>query len=572
MAAPPVAGWRWVKLPVGAASTLVVSAARSAVSLASPAVLSVAILSTGHDFKEIDLLGRQFERLARVARYADGGNEADLNPARSNGAKATNAKKEKTKNLITRDMLAKLRADLEDGLFGHQQAWLATTSQRTRMILKSRQIGATWYFARERLLVALETGKSQIFISASRAQANIFRNYIVQWVQKVCGIALAGDPMVIQRGEDENDEALEAVTLYFLGTNYRTAQGYTGDVIIDECFWIYGFEELFKVASAIATHEHFTRTLFSTPSTLAHEAYPMWTGERINKRRAKADRLKIDVSHEALKRGVLGPDEIWRQIVTVYDAVEGGFNLVNVERLQLEYAADEFDNLFRCIFLDDSQSMFPFQAMRRCMVDSWDSWRDYQPYALRPYEGEVWLGYDPNASESATGDDAALVAIAAPTKPGGKFRILEKQRLKGLQFDAQADAIKAMCAKYNVTKIGIDVTGAGKAVHQLVCKWFPSAEPITYSVQTKTAMVLKAKNVVTAGRLEFDAGWLDMMAAFMAIRPEITKGGTQVTYVASRSGGVGHADLAWATMHALFFEPLDITEPVGGGSTLEIFS
>ncbi|WP_398501335.1 terminase large subunit domain-containing protein, partial [Variovorax sp.] len=376
---------------------------------------------TGHDFKEIDLLGRQFERLARVARYADGGNEADLNPARSNGAKATNAKKEKTKNLITRDMLTKLRADLEDGLFGHQQAWLATTSQRTRMILKSRQIGATWYFARERLLVALETGKSQIFISASRAQANIFRNYIVQWVQKVCGIALAGDPMVIQRGEDENGEALEAVTLYFLGTNYRTAQGYTGDVIIDECFWIYGFEELFKVASAIATHEHFTRTLFSTPSTLAHEAYPMWTGERINKRRAKADRLKIDVSHEALKRGVLGPDEIWRQIVTVYDAVEGGFNLVNVERLQLEYAADEFDNLFRCIFLDDSQSMFPFHAMRRCMVDSWDTWRDYQPYALRPYEGEVWLGYDPNASESATGDDAALVAIAAPTKPGGKF-------------------------------------------------------------------------------------------------------------------------------------------------------
>lgn len=527
---------------------------------------------TGHDFKEIDLLGRQFERLARVARYADGGNEADLNPARSNGAKATNAKKEKTKNLITRDMLAKLRADLEDGLFGHQQAWLATTSQRTRMILKSRQIGATWYFARERLLVALETGKSQIFISASRAQANIFRNYIVQWVQKVCGIALAGDPMVIQRGEDEDGQALEAVTLYFLGTNYRTAQGYTGDVIIDECFWIYGFEELFKVASAIATHEHFTRTLFSTPSTLAHEAYPMWTGERVNKRRAKADRLKIDVSHEALKRGALGPDAIWRQIVTVYDAVEGGFNLVNVEGLQLEYAADEFDNLFRCIFLDDSQSMFPFQAMRRCMVDSWDTWRDYQPYALRPYEGEVWLGYDPNASESATGDDAALVAIAAPTKPGGKFRILEKKRLKGLQFDAQADAIKAMCAKYNVTKIGIDVTGAGKAVHQLVCKWFPSAEPITYSVQTKTAMVLKAKNVVTAGRLEFDAGWLDMMAAFMAIRPEITKGGTQVTYVASRSGGVGHADLAWATMHALFFEPLDITEPVGGGSTLEIFS
>ncbi|WP_413020681.1 terminase large subunit domain-containing protein [Novosphingobium panipatense] len=526
---------------------------------------------TGGDFKEIDLLGRQFERLARVAKYADGGSEADLNPARSKGAKATNAKKEKTKNLITRDMLAKLRADLETGLFGHQSVWLSSTALRTRMILKSRQIGATWYFARERLLVALETGKNQIFISASRAQANIFRNYIVQWVQKVCGIALAGDPMVLQRGEDEDGEPLEAVTLYFLGTNYRTAQGYTGDVIIDECFWIYGFEELFKVASAIATHKQFTRTLFSTPSTLAHEAYPMWTGERVNRRRAKADRLKIDIDHDALKGGALGPDGIWRQIVTVFDAISGGFDLVDVEELQLEYAADEFDNLFRCLFLDDSQSMFPFALMRRCMVDSWDAWhKDFQPYALRPYEGEVWLGYDPNASESATADDAALVAIAAPTKPGGKFRILEKQRLKGLQFPEQAAAIRAMAGKYNVTKIGIDVSGAGKAVHQLVAKWFPSAEAITYSVQTKSAMVIKAKDVITKGRLEFDAGWLDMMAAFMAIRPELTKYG--VTYVASRAGGVGHADLAWATMHALFFEPLDITESVGGGSTLEIFS
>ncbi len=526
---------------------------------------------TGGDFKEIDLLGRQFERLARVARYTDGGTEADLNPDRANGAKAANRKKDKAKNLITPEMVEQLREDMRASLFGHQSVWLNTTSLRTRMILKSRQIGATWYFARERLLVALESGKNQIFISASRAQANIFRAYIVQWVQKVCKVTLKGDPIVIQR-QCEDGEPDEPVELYFLGTNYRTAQGYHGDVIIDECFWIYGFEELFKVASAMATQKQYTRTLFSTPSTLAHEAYPMWTGDRYNRRRARADRLKLDVSHDALKTGALGADGIWRQIVTVFDAIAQGFDLVDVEELQREYALDEFDNLFRCVFLDDSQSMFPFQIMRRCMVDSWDVWRDYQPYALRPYAGEVWLGYDPNASETGTGDDAALVAVAAPTKPGGKFRVLEKQRLKGRDFQGQADAVREMAGKYTVTRIGIDTTGAGKAVHQLVSKWFPLAEAITYSVQTKTAMVLKAKNVIASGRLEFDAGWLDVMQAFMAIRPEITKGGTQVTYVASRAGGVGHADLAWAVMHALFFEPLDITEPVGGGSTLEIFA
>lgn len=527
-------------------------------------------VKTGHDFKEIDLLGRQFERFARQRKYeGEDGNEADLNPKRSKGGKAAKEAKDAAKNLITREMAAQLRADMEASLFGHQEDWLNTTSLRTRMIVKSRQIGATWYFARERLLVALETGKNQIFLSASRAQANIFRAYIVQWVQKVCGVTLKGDPIVIQRGEDEDGQLLDPCELYFLGTNYRTAQGYHGDVIIDESFWIYGFEELFKVAAAMATHKIYTRTLFSTPSTLAHEAYAMWSGERFNRRRAKADKVRIDISHAALKHGAMGPDGIWRQIVNLFDAIAKGFDLVDAEELQREYSVDEFDNLFRCIFLDDSQSMFPFEVMRRCMVDSWDVWRDFQPYAPRPYAGEVWLGYDPNASESATGDDAALVALAAPSKPGGKFRVLEKQRLKGLQFDAQADAIRAMTGKYNVTRIAIDTTGAGKAVHQLVCKWFPTAEAIHYSPLTKSQMVLKAKNVITAGRLEFDAGWLDVMQSFMAIRPEITKQG--ITYSAGRAGNVGHADLAWAIMHALFFEPLDATEVPGGGSTLEIF-
>lgn len=529
---------------------------------------------TGSDYKEIDLLGRQFERFERINRYRDGGNEADLNPKRSHGAKAANAKKQEVKNLITPDMAARLRADMEGQLHGRQKGWLLTsTNLRTRMILKSRQIGATWYFARERFLVGMETGKNQIFISASRAQANIFRNYIVQWVQKVCGVTLKGDPIVVQRGSGEDeDEALEPFELHFLGTNYRTAQGYHGDVIIDECFWIYGFEELFKVASAMATQKQYTITLFSTPSTLAHEAYPMWCGDRYNRKRAKADQIKIDISHEALKDGQLGADGVWRQIVTIYDAIEGGFDLVDPDQLQQQYSIEEFDNLFRCIFLDDSQSMFPFALMRRCMVDSWDAWaKDFQPYALRPYAGEVWLGYDPNASESGAGDDAALVAVAAPTKIGGKFRVLEKKRLKGMEFPEQAAAVREFYDKYNVTKIGIDTTGAGKAVHQLVSKWFPMAQAINYSVGVKTQMVLKAKNVISNNRLEFDAGWLDMMAAFMAIRPEITKGGTQVTYVASRAGGTGHADLAWAVMHALQFEPLDITEPASGTTKVEIY-
>jgi len=45
------------------------------------------------------------------------------------------------------------------------------------MILNSRQIGATWYFAREALLDAIAAGRNQIFVSASKARAHVLKQY-----------------------------------------------------------------------------------------------------------------------------------------------------------------------------------------------------------------------------------------------------------------------------------------------------------------------------------------------------------------------------------------------------------
>lgn len=295
----------------------------------------------------------------------------------------------------------------------------------------------------------------------------------------------------------------------------------------------------------------------------AYEAEPGWPSTKLASRLLALTAARpgmVRMAQACEFEDLDGSEPIWR---------------VPAAKMKLKLAESEqeaFDfiiPLFRCIFLDDSQSMFPFALMRRCMVDSWEAWkRDYQPYDLRPFgQGEVWIGYDPNASESATADDAALVVVAPPAKPGGKFRILEKQRLKGLDFEGQANAIRSMAAKYNVTKIGIDTTGAGRSVHQLVAKWFPMAQAYHYSVPLKTAMVLKAKNIISNGRLEFDTGWIDVVSSFMAIKPELTSKG--MTYTASRAGGVGHADVAWAVMHALFFEPLDGGE--SGQSSMEIF-
>ncbi|CAI2480162.1 Uncharacterized conserved protein [Serratia ficaria] len=126
----------------------------------------------GKDFKEIDLLGRQIERLARVNRYSATGNEADLNPNVANRNKGE--RKPAERNVFSKAAVEKLQSIFTETTFEYQMGWYrAGLQHRIRNILKSRQIGATFFFAREALLDALTTGRNQIFLSASKAQAHV---------------------------------------------------------------------------------------------------------------------------------------------------------------------------------------------------------------------------------------------------------------------------------------------------------------------------------------------------------------------------------------------------------------
>lgn len=499
---------------------------------------------TGSDFKEIDLLGRQIERLARVRRYeAPGGHEGDLNP----NIERRNAgpKRKPVRNAFSDVQQARLIELFDSQLFGYQRRWRsAALEHRIRNILKSRQIGATFYFAREALVDALETGRNQIFLSASRAQAHVFRQYITAFAREV-DVELKGDPIVLP------NEA----TLYFLGTNARTAQSYHGNLYFDEYFWVHRFQELRKVASGMAIHKKWRQTYFSTPSSIVHDAHPFWNGDLYNKGRKKENRVEFDTTHAALVNGTRCPDGQWRNIVTVEDAVREGCDLFDLQQLRLEYSDDEWANLLMCEFIDDTLSVFPLSEIQsRCFVDSWEHWDDFKPFADRPFgHRPVWIGYDP----AETGDTAGLVVVAPPAAPGGKFRALEKKQWRGMDFAEQAEYVRRLTQRYTVDYIGIDTGSVGAGVFQLVKQFYPRVEAISYSLDVKTRMVLKAKDVISSGRLEFDAGWMDMAHALVSIRKTMTDSGRHVTYKSGRNDETGHADLAWALLHALAHEPIE---------------
>lgn len=156
------------------------------------------------------------------------------------------------------------------------------------------------------------------------------------------------------------------------------------------------------------------------------------------------------------------------------------------------------------------------------MVDAMEEWEDFEPFSDRPFNWRpVWIGYDP----SHTGDSAGCAVLAPPLVAGGKFRILERHQWKGMDFATQAEAIRELTEKYCVEYIGIDATGIGQGVYQLVRSFFPAARAIRYTPEMKTAMVLKAKDTIRRGCLEYDAGATDITQSFMAIRKTMTSSG-----------------------------------------------
>jgi len=511
---------------------------------------------TDRDLKVINQLMNAKEKAARIRKFEAGGSEKHLNEKVRNKGRKTNTEK----NYLDINQLDRLEECFKDNLFDYQRVAINNIKKhRITDFLKARQIGWTYLIGRFGGLDCATTGDPQNFLSASKRQSHIFKGYIVDMVKEACDVELQGSDQ-IQFGHNDG-------VMNFLSTNKNTAQGYHGHSYFDEYFHIPGFKAFKRNASGMAMHKQWRQCYFSTPSTTSSEAYPFWTGEHFNEGRPKKDHINLDVSHAALKNGRLCEDGRFRQIITIEDAIAGGNDLYDIETLKLEYNPRDFNNLLMCEFLDDTLSEFSLKQMQACMVDSWEVWDDYQPLLIKPYAGDVWIGFDPSRYR----DDSSVVVIAPPLKPGGKFRILEKFSWTNMDFETQAAHIYELTKKYNVAYIGIDRSGIGAGVFELVQKFYPATTGINYSLETKNKMVLKAKNVIYKKRLEFDAGWSDLSLSFMSISRDTTGSG-KITYKATRNENTGHADLAWAVMHALLNEPLDATSESGGStSKMETF-
>ncbi len=503
---------------------------------------------TDQQLKEMDKLIDHHVKLLKAHADAKAKAERHLSSGSSPKSDGDSSKQRSRKKNSIEHLTEDDFKGWHESLFEYQHTMRNNIKQRIRNILKSRQIGATYYFSGEALEDAILTGDNQIFLSASRAQAEVFRSYIIAIGKEFLDIELTGNPIILSNGAE----------LRFLSTNSKTAQSYHGHVYVDEYFWIPKFDELNKLASAMATHKKWRKTYFSTPSSKMHQAYPFWTGDQWRKGKDSRAHVEFPTFDEFRDGGRLCPDKQWRYVVTIEDAANGGCDLFDIDELREEYSDDDFKNLFMCVFVDGSLSVFKFSDLEKGMVDA-AHWQDFKPNNKRPFATrEVWLGYDP----SRTRDNACLVVVAPPVVAGERFRVLEKHYWKGLNFQYHVSEIEKVFQRYKVTYIGVDTTGIGGGVWDLISKKYPrEAHAIHYSNENKNRLVMKMIDVVEAKRLQFDAQHKDIAMAFMAIKRVPTASGNAMTFKAERSETTGHADAFWAISHAIINEPLDHSTP-----------
>lgn len=418
-------------------------------------------------------------------------------------------------------------------------------ASRYRFILKSRQIGFTFYFAFEAFEDAILTGNNQIFVSSSKAQARVFSMYIKRIADEFFDVEIKGGDIITLSNH---------ANLILCANNVSTAQSYSGNVYFDEVFWMSKFIDLYTGAKGMATLGDFRITLFSTPSTKDHPCHKLWSGEEWKNGSPKRKNIEFPRDESLRMNGTVCPDKFWRLLITMEDAINLGFDKVDIDDLRESNSAQAFNILYCCRFAESGKGVFNFEKLQKCITDA-TKWQDLDWNADRPFGNrEVWAGFDP----SRTRDNATFVLVAPPLHPDEKFRVIAVYQWRGMNFKYMANEIKKIKSKFNITYIGIDITGIGYGVYEHIREFARrEVRDIHYNVNVKNQLVLKMVDVVEEGRIEWDENQKTLITAFMSIEQQTTAKSNQITYAASRTEMTGHADEFFAISHAVFNEPLN---------------
>jgi phage FluMu gp28-like protein len=389
-------------------------------------------------------------------------------------------------------------------LYQYQRDFLDDHAQ-FRLVLKARQIGFTYVCSLDALLGAV-AGRNQLFISASEDQAVNMMRYTEYWAKKLGVLFDSADKV----GEKvlSNGAIIKA-----MAHNFRTVQGFTGDIWMDEFAWYQNPKRMWgAVVPSIGAVEG-RLTILSTPfeeHSLFHE---LCTNE--------------------LKYFMFS-----RRTINIYDAINDGLKF-DLETMRALFDSDTWASAYECQFIDDESALLPISLIKEC-VDT------KMGYYTPNTQASVTAGFDIGRTK-----DLSALAVIEPTAEA-QYRLAKLDTFKQASFDEQAAILKGFLNSYSNARLKIDRTGIGMNLAETIKNQYKSrVEGIYFTAGSKEQLALGLRKLFEDKAITVPNDPL-LIADLHAIK---RKAGAKGFLYDSDRNEHGHADRFWAVaLAASYFD------------------
>ncbi len=449
--------------------------------------------------KKIAMLSKSLERMERMEMRA--------------GRK----RKVKSKPLLdlssNEDYLALKQKALEvGGLYLYQREFLEDESQ-FRLVLKSRQIGFSYVSGLDALLGAT-AGRNQLFLSASEEQAAILMRYVEMWAAKL-GVVFSGDSATEKR-------LANGSIIKVLANNFRTAQGFTGDIWMDEFAWYQNPKKMWHAFVPSIGAIKGRLTILSTPF--------------------EEQSLFYDLCTDTQRYFMFS-----RHTIDIYRAMRDGLEF-DLETMRALFDADTWASAYECQFIDDESALLPISLIKSCV-------KDYTP-RMPASNTDIASGYDVGRVK----DRSVHVGIFNHiTNKKETKRLCNLDVFTKATFDEQEKSLGRYLTSYKNARLKIDKTGIGMATaERLRSQYGGRVEGVYFTAPTKESLALNLKKHLEDCSIELPNDPM-LIADLHAIKRKA--GAKSFLYDADRNKH-GHADRFWALALALSY--FEVVRQTGG--------
>lgn len=386
------------------------------------------------------------------------------------------------------------------GLYGYQKSFMASDAQ-FRLVLKARQIGFSYVAGLDALIMAA-AGRSQLFLSASEEQSIILMRYVTMHAKRLG---------ILVEGGDKELKLESGAVIKAMAHNFRTVQGFTGDIWMDEFAWYPNPKRIWHAFVPSIGAIQGRLTIMSTPFERAGLFHDLFADED---RYYMFDRWKI----------------------TIHDAIKDGLTF-DLETMKALFDSDTWASAYECQFVDDETALLTIDLIKSCVDPS-------LIYHLPPSKALLYCGYDIGRVK----DSSALATLQVPPPATGStastpFTLTGLDVLRKASFDTQETVIKHHLNMYPQAFIRIDRTGMGMQLAERMHTRFKGrAKGIHFTQSSKEFLALNLKKLFE-DRLIRIPNDPHLIADIHAIKRKA--GARSFTYDADRNEH-GHADRFWA--------------------------